>query len=73
MLKKEGTPVLAGTPTIEVTPSTIVADPRCLSRILDPDFYPMSFDEIKILNSSSSRFLPIPDPGSRIPDPKTAT
>ncbi len=33
-----------------------VADPRCLSRIPDPDFYP-------------SR---IPDPGSRIPNPKTA-
>jgi hypothetical protein len=32
-----------------------VADPECLSRIPDPDFYP-------------SR---IPDPGSRIPDPKT--
>ncbi len=34
-----------------------VADPGCLSRIPDPDFYP-------------SR---IPDPGSRILDPKTAT
>ncbi len=34
-----------------------VADPGCLSRILDPDFYP-------------SR---IPDLGSQIPDPKTAT
>jgi hypothetical protein len=34
-----------------------VADPGCLSRILDPDFYPHQ----------------IPDPGSRIPDPKTAT
>jgi hypothetical protein len=34
-----------------------VADPGCLSRIPDPDFYP-------------SR---IPDPRSRIPDPKTAT
>jgi hypothetical protein len=34
-----------------------VADPGCLSRIPDPDFYP-------------SR---IPDPGSWIPDPKTAT
>jgi hypothetical protein len=33
-----------------------VADPGCLSRIPDPDFYP-------------SR---IPDLGSRIPDPKTA-
>ncbi len=32
-----------------------VADPGCLCRIPDPDFYP-------------SR---IPDPGSRIPDPKT--
>ncbi len=36
---------------------TSVADPGCLSRIPDPDFYP-------------SR---IPDLGSRIPDPKTAT
>jgi hypothetical protein len=34
-----------------------VADPGCLSQIPDPDFY-------------LSR---IPDPGSRIPDPKTAT
>jgi hypothetical protein len=34
-----------------------VADPGCLSRIPDPDFYPSL----------------IPDPGSRIPDPKTAT
>jgi hypothetical protein len=34
-----------------------VADPGCLSRIPDPDIYP-------------SR---IPDPGSRISDPKTAT
>jgi hypothetical protein len=34
-----------------------VADPGCLSRIRDPDFYP-------------SRIL---DPGSLIPDPKTAT
>jgi hypothetical protein len=34
-----------------------VADPGCLSRIPDPDFDP-------------SR---IPDPGSQIPDPKTAT
>jgi hypothetical protein len=34
---------------------TSVADPGCLSRIPDPDFYP-------------SR---IPDPGSGIPDPKT--
>jgi hypothetical protein len=36
-----------------------VADPGCLSQIPDPDFYP-----------SRSR---IPDPGSRIPDLKTAT
>jgi hypothetical protein len=35
---------------------TSIADPGFLSRIPDPDFYP-------------SR---IPDPGSRIPDPKTA-
>jgi hypothetical protein len=34
-----------------------VVDPGCLSRILDPDFYPFR----------------IPDLGSRIPDPKTAT
>jgi hypothetical protein len=37
--------------------SASVADPGCLSRIPDPDFYP-------------SR---IPDLGSLIPDPKTAT
>jgi hypothetical protein len=37
--------------------SSSVADPGCLSWIPDPDFYP-------------SR---IPDLGSRIPDPKTAT
>jgi hypothetical protein len=36
---------------------TSVADPGCLSRIPDPDFYP-------------SR---IPDLGSRFSDPKTAT
>jgi hypothetical protein len=41
---------------VEYVP-TSVADPGCLSRIPDPDFYP-------------SR---IPDLGSRIPDPKTAT
>ncbi len=40
-----------------VTKVCSVADPGCLSRIPDPDFYP-------------SR---IPDLGSRIPDPKTAT
>jgi hypothetical protein len=34
-----------------------VADPGCLSRIPDPDFYPPR----------------IPDLGSWIPDPKTAT
>jgi hypothetical protein len=34
-----------------------VPDPGCLSRIPDPDFYPFR----------------IPDPGSRIPDPKTVT
>ncbi len=38
-------------------PTNSVADPGYLSRIPDPDFYP-------------SR---IPDLGSRIPDPKTAT
>jgi hypothetical protein len=37
--------------------AAIVADPRCLCRIPDPDFYPTR----------------IPDLGSRIPDPKTVT
>jgi hypothetical protein len=36
-----------------------VADPGCLSRIPDPDFYPS--------------WIRISDPGSQIPDPKTAT
>jgi hypothetical protein len=35
-----------------------VADPGCLSRIPDPDFYLFRIPD---------------DPGSRIPDPKTAT
>jgi hypothetical protein len=39
-------------------------DPECLSRILDPDFYP---SRIPDLGSQ------IPDPGSLIPDPKTVT
>jgi hypothetical protein len=43
--------------SVPTVPDSSVADPGCLSRIPDPDFYP-------------SR---IPDPGSRIPDPKTAT
>jgi hypothetical protein len=34
----------------------LFADPGCLSRIPDPEFYPSG----------------IPDPRSRIPDPKTA-
>jgi hypothetical protein len=41
-----------------------VADPGCLSRIPDPDFYPSRIPD------PGSR---IPDLGSRIPDPKTAT
>jgi hypothetical protein len=43
--------------TVQIESITVlrIADPGCLSRILDPDFY-------------STR-----DPGSRIPDPKTAT
>ena len=40
-----------------------VADPGCLSRIPDPDFYPSR------ISDPGSR---IPYPGSRIPDPKTA-
>jgi hypothetical protein len=39
------------------TVATSVADPGCLSRIPDPDFYPFR----------------IKDLGSRIPDPKSAT
>jgi hypothetical protein len=38
-------------------PRASVADPGCLSRIPDPDFYQSQ----------------IPNPGSRIPDPKTGT
>jgi hypothetical protein len=41
-----------------------VADPGCLSRIPDPDFYPSR------ISDPGSR---ISDLGSRIPDPKTAT
>ncbi len=41
-----------------------VADPGCLSRIPDPDFYPS-----RIPDPGSQ----IPDLGSRIPDPKPAT
>jgi hypothetical protein len=43
-----------------------VADPGCLSRIPDPDFYP---SRIPIFIHPGSR---ISDPGFRIPDPKTA-
>ncbi len=43
-------------PAIQLGILGSVADPGCLSRILDPDFYPFR----------------IPDPGFRIPDPKTA-
>jgi hypothetical protein len=45
------------TPAKKRNINTNVADPGCLSRIPDPDFYPTR----------------IPDLGSRIPDPKTAT
>jgi hypothetical protein len=41
-----------------------VADTGCLSRIRDPDFYPFRIPDL------GSRIL---DPGSWIPDPKTAT
>ncbi len=41
-----------------------VADPGCLSRIPDPEFYPSRIPD------PGSR---ISDLGSRIPDPKTAT
>jgi hypothetical protein len=50
-------PVIFGFPAIAGIAADNVADPGCSSRIPDPDFYP-------------SR---IPDLGSRIPDPKTAT
>jgi hypothetical protein len=42
---------------LKATVNIIVADPGCLFRIPDPDFYPFW----------------IPDLGSQIPDPKTAT
>jgi hypothetical protein len=45
-------------------PLTSVADPGCLSRIPDPDFYPSRIPE------PGSR---ISDLGSWIPDPKTGT
>jgi hypothetical protein len=48
-----------------------VADPGCLSRIPDPEFYPSRIpnpgSQIPDLGSQIS------DTGSRIPDPKTAT
>jgi hypothetical protein len=48
-----------------------VADPVCLSRIQDPDFYPSRIPDpgFRIPDLGSR----ISDPGSRIPDPKTAT
>jgi hypothetical protein len=55
-----------------------VADPGCLSRIQDPDFYPSRIPDpgSRILDLGS-RILDlgsrIPDLGSQIPDPKTAT
>ncbi len=61
------------------------ADPGCLSRIPDPDFYPSRIpdpgsripDRETRISDPGSR-IPDPgsrisDPGSRIPDPKTAT
>jgi hypothetical protein len=48
-----------------------VADPGCLSRIPDPDFYPSRIPDLgSRIPDLGSR---IPDLGSRIPDPKTAT
>jgi hypothetical protein len=48
-----------------------VADPGCLSRIPDPDFYPSRIPDLgSRISDPGSR---IPDLGSRIPDPKTAT
>jgi hypothetical protein len=44
-----------------MSPKSSVADPGCLSRIPDPDFYPSRIPD------------PGLDPGSRIPDPKTVT
>ncbi len=47
-----------------------VADPGCLSRIPDPDFYPSRIlDPGSRIPDLGSR---IPDLGSRIPDPKAA-
>jgi hypothetical protein len=46
----------SGSGSTDLTEFGSVADPGCLSRIPDPDFNPFW----------------IPDPGSRIPDPKTA-
>jgi hypothetical protein len=45
---------------------TSVADPGCLSRIPDPDFYPFRIPDPR------SRIQDLGS-GSRIPDPKTAT
>jgi hypothetical protein len=55
-----------------------VADPGCLSRIPDPDFYPSRIPDLGYqISDPGSRISDtgsrIPDPGSRIPDPKTAT
>jgi hypothetical protein len=57
-----------------------VADPGCLSRIPDPDFYPSRIsDPGSRISDPGSRIpepgsrIPEPDLGSRIPDPKTAT
>jgi hypothetical protein len=55
-----------------------VADPGCLSRIPDPDFYPSRIlDPGSRIPDLGSRISDpgsrIPDLGSRIPDPNTAT
>jgi hypothetical protein len=57
---------------------TSVADPGCLSRIPDPDFYPSRIPDpgsrIPDLGSRiSDPGSQIPDLGSRVSDPKTAT
>ncbi len=58
-------------PTLLGRFSTSVADPGCLSRIPDPDFYPSRIpDPGSRISDPGSR---IPDLGSQIPDPKTAT
>jgi len=48
---------------------TSVADPGCLSRFPDPDFYP---SRILDPDLGSRTRISDPGPGSQIPDPKTA-